>query len=207
MEARRPFIWSTKPLRPWRIQKPVKRYDTHRVTSNASASEAEGEAKEEAGTASREACKQHQSRSTQVRRQALRSHPRMHRRMFSHDKLLTKALRTHEGTPTREVRSDIIQKEFTQKQRVLFEKWIVTQREAESERETQQAASMRRSLQMTIQKQAADRSYHSIPGRPLMHLASTRTDNCCKFQHFESDSCTTQVLEKEETEGRSERCM
>ena len=58
---------------------------------------------------------------------------------------------------TREARSDIIQKEFTQKQRVLFEKWIVTQREAESERETEQAASKAQSSN-DDPKEAADRS-------------------------------------------------
>ena len=52
-------------------------------------------------------------------------------KVFSHDKLLTKLYELLKRLP-RELRNDIIQKEFSRKQRVLFEKWIVTQREAEN---------------------------------------------------------------------------
>ena len=63
-------------------------------------------------------------------------------KVLSHDKLLTKLYELLKRLP-RELRNDIIQKEFSQKQRVLFEKWIVNQREAETQRETEQAASMK----------------------------------------------------------------
>ena len=52
-------------------------------------------------------------------------------KVLSHDKLLTKLYELLKRLP-RELRNDIIQKEFSRKQRVLFEKWIVTQREAEN---------------------------------------------------------------------------
>lgn len=51
---------------------------------------------------------------------------------YSHDKLLVKLYRLLKGLP-QEVRNMLIQKEFSQKQRVLLEKWIVLQRAADAE--------------------------------------------------------------------------
>ena len=60
-------------------------------------------------------------------------------KVLSHDKLLAKLYELLKEL-TREVRNEVIQKEFTQQQRVLLEKWIVNQREAETEEETAQVA-------------------------------------------------------------------
>ncbi|CAK8993840.1 DnaJ protein homolog 2 [Durusdinium trenchii] len=131
------------------------RYDTHKVTSNASAPKQKAKPKKKPAQPQekRQATPkpEHTSQASGASKPSANAS-----KVFSHDKLLTKLYELMKGL-TREVRSDIIQKEFTQKQRVLFEKWIVTQREAESERETQQAASKAKSSN-DDPKEAADRS-------------------------------------------------
>ena len=132
-----------------------KHYDTQRATSTGSAPKQKAKPKKKPAQPQekRQATPkpEHTSQASGASKPSANAS-----KVFSHDKLLTKLYELMKGL-TREARSDIIQKEFTQKQRVLFEKWIVTQREAESERETEQAASKAQSSN-DDPKEAADRS-------------------------------------------------
>eukprot|EP00913_Durusdinium_trenchii_P024843 g23318.t1 len=77
-------------------------------------------------------------------------------KVFSHDKLLTKLCKLLKGL-TREVRNDVIQKEFTQQQRVLLEKWMQNQHDAETETPAGETSdSQAASTMLVSEKDASD---------------------------------------------------
>ncbi|CAK9101325.1 DnaJ protein homolog 2 [Durusdinium trenchii] len=122
-----------------------KRYDTQRATSASSKQKAKPKKSAQPEKRAAPPKPEHTSQASGTKQSETP-------RMFSH-KLLTRLYELLKRLP-REVRNDIIQKEFTQKQRMLFEKWIVNQREAETKRETEQAASMMLSSSSAAKQEA-----------------------------------------------------
>ncbi|CAK9029479.1 unnamed protein product [Durusdinium trenchii] len=95
-----------------------KRYDTQRATSASSKQKAKPKKSAQPEKRAAPPKPEHTSQASGTKQSETP-------RMFSH-KLLTRLYELLKRLP-REVRNDIIQKEFTQKQRMLFEKWIVNQ--------------------------------------------------------------------------------